>query len=77
MRVAPGTILAAAALMSVLAIVPPMRADGAASVAKPSLQDVSEGLACQCGWSGEFVGLTAVHHWVEPWEQVIGGTASG
>ena len=25
---------------------------------------------CQCGWSGEFVGLTAVHHWVEPWEQV-------
>ena len=27
--------------------------------------------ACQCGWSGEFVGLTAVHHWVEPWEQVF------
>jgi hypothetical protein len=29
---------------------------------------------CQCGWSGEFVGLTAIHHWVEPWEQVSGTT---
>jgi cytochrome c-type biogenesis protein CcmH/NrfF len=35
--------------MFALAIAPPMRADGATNVAKPSLQDVSEGLACQCG----------------------------
>lgn len=49
MRVASGTIVAATALMFALAIAPAMRADGATNAAKPSLQDVSEGLACQCG----------------------------
>jgi hypothetical protein len=31
--------------------------------------------ACKCGWSGNFNGLIAVQHWVEPWEQVL--SASG
>lgn len=22
---------------------------------------------CHCGWTGEVIGLTAVKHWVEPW----------
>ena len=33
--------------------------------------------ACQCGWTGEFVGLTAIHHWVELWEQGIGASVGG
>ncbi len=24
-------------------------------------------LECNCGWSGEMVGLRARRHWVEPW----------
>ena len=26
-------------------------------------------LPCQCGWTGEIAGVTAVKHWVEPWSR--------
>jgi len=29
---------------------------------------------CNCRWSGNLNGLTAVQHWVEPWEQVLGAS---
>jgi len=23
---------------------------------------------CHCGWTGDVIGITAMKHWVEPWE---------
>jgi hypothetical protein len=34
-------------------------------------------LSCPCGWTGELAGLVAVHHWVEPWDEVIEASAGG
>lgn len=26
---------------------------------------------CHCGWMGDVIGVTAVKHWVEPWQEAI------
>jgi predicted RNA-binding Zn-ribbon protein involved in translation (DUF1610 family) len=32
---------------------------------------------CQCGWSGEVIGVTAVRHWVEPWSDKAPNKGAG
>lgn len=34
---------------------------------------------CHCGWTGDVVGVTAVKHWVAPWERTapIGSDVPG
>jgi hypothetical protein len=31
---------------------------------------------CHCGWTGDVMGVTAIKHWVEPWEEVPRSEAS-
>jgi len=31
---------------------------------------------CHCGWAGDVMGVTAVKHWVESWEQPVASPAA-
>ena len=30
---------------------------------------------CHCGWTGDVMGVTAVKHWVEPWQEPVASEA--